>query len=214
MKPDGRRRTPNRRGEGGLLRADIVGAASEIVDETGGVSAVTLSAVARRIGIATPSIYPHFRNPDAIILALQERDFAALHVDLDAAVEGAGADPVGRLRALCTAYLEFARERPQQYQLLFGGIWNTRQAVADSAIATADLAELGQASLQRLTGLLRDCVDAGSSLSADPQGDAIALWVGLHGLAHQRIVSIAMDWPADIEERLVRELARLRDQPG
>ncbi len=212
MEPDGRRRTPNRRGEGGRLRADIVDAASEIVDETGGVAAVTLSAVARRIGIATPSIYPHFRNPDAIILALHERDFAALHVDLDAAVEGAGADPVARLQALCQAYLEFARERPQRYQLLFGGIWNSRRALADAAIAMADLGALGQASLQRLTGLLRDCVESGSSLSSDPQGDAVALWVGLHGLAHQRIVSIAMDWPVDIEQRLVGELARLRDQ--
>jgi AcrR family transcriptional regulator len=212
MEPDGRRRTPNRRGEGRRLRADIVEAASEIVDETGGVAAVTLSAVARRIGIATPSIYPHFRNPDAIILALQERDFAALHVDLDAAVEGAGADPVARLQALCRAYLEFARERPQRYQLLFGGIWNSRRALADAEIAMTDLAALGQASLQRLTGLLRDCVEAGSSLSSDPRSDTVALWVGLHGLAHQRIVSIAMDWPVDIEQRLVGELARLRDQ--
>jgi AcrR family transcriptional regulator len=50
-------RVRNRRGQGGRLRTDIVTAAAELLDEAGTEQAVTLRAVARRIGIAAPSIY-------------------------------------------------------------------------------------------------------------------------------------------------------------
>jgi hypothetical protein len=124
-------------------------------------------------------------------------------------VDRAGSEPVARLRALCGDYLAFAAEQPQRYMILLGGLWDTRRAVALDAVAAAEIGELGLASLQLLAEVLRACVEEGSSSSDDPDADAVVLWVGLHGLAHQRIVSVAMDWPADVEERLVARLARL-----
>ena len=53
--PPARRR--NRRGEGDRLRDEIITAASQIIGETGDDSALTLRGVARRLGIAAPSIY-------------------------------------------------------------------------------------------------------------------------------------------------------------
>ena len=49
-------RQRNRRGEGDRLREEIITAASQIIGETGDDSALTLRAVARRIGIAAPYI--------------------------------------------------------------------------------------------------------------------------------------------------------------
>jgi hypothetical protein len=42
--------------------------------------------------------------------------------------------------------------------------------------------------------------------------DAVALWVGLHGLAHQQSVAASFPWPADIAERLITTLAHLTDR--
>ena len=55
-------RARNRRGEGARLRDDIVAAAVALLDETGDQAAVSLRAVARRVGIAAPSIYRHFAD--------------------------------------------------------------------------------------------------------------------------------------------------------
>src|SRR5215471_3221966 len=65
-----RSRRRNRRGEGSQLRADIVTAARELIEESGSAEAVTLRAVARRVGIAAQSIYGHFPGPEQIVRAV------------------------------------------------------------------------------------------------------------------------------------------------
>lgn len=203
------RRPRNPRGQGARLRADILGAAAELLEETGDEKAVTLRAVARRVGIAAPSIYAHFADPQAILVAIVREAFAELLQHLQAAEAGAGSDPVARLRAVCAAYLDFARSRPQRYRVAFGGLWDSAEAVEGAAITESEAAGLGQDALEVIVAALRECVATGRSGSTDPFADAVALWVGLHGLAHQRVVAPLFPWPEDVAERLVDPLARL-----
>src|SRR4051812_43954541 len=120
--PDAARSRPrNRRGEGAKLRTDILDAAAALLDETGDEQAVTLRAVARKVGVSAPSIYRHFTDRQAILLALAQEAFAELADQLTLAT---GTNPVTRLRAVCAAYLDFATTRQQRYQLMFGGLWN------------------------------------------------------------------------------------------
>ncbi|MFJ2557744.1 MULTISPECIES: TetR/AcrR family transcriptional regulator [unclassified Streptomyces] len=206
-----RARARNRRGEGGRLREDIVAAAVELLDEAGDERAITLRSVARRVGIAAPSIYPHFPDQPAIMLAVVQREFAELHDSLRSVVDKAGTEPRQRLYAVCHAYLDFARTHPERYRTMFGGLW--MPDLADSSVTDVDLATLGDASMRILADALADCAAAGQSTSTDPAGDAVALWVGLHGLAHQRAVADAFPWPRDIAGRIIAALAHL-DAPG
>jgi AcrR family transcriptional regulator len=199
-------RTRNPRGEGDRLRDDILAAATGILDGTGSEQAVTLRAVARRVGISAPSIYTHFADRDAILLALTRDAFAALTAHLR---EVDAADPVDRLLAVCDAYLDFAATRPERYRLMFGGVWNAAPAVERATISGDDVAALGQDALRLFVEALDACVRAGRSASTDAAADAVALWLGLHGLAHQRSVAGAFPWPADITTRLIRPLAHL-----
>jgi AcrR family transcriptional regulator len=199
-------RTRNARGQGGLLRGDIVRSAAQLLDETGDAGAVTLRAVARQAGISAPSIYAHFADREAILLAVVQEEFDALTAHLAAT---AGDDPVAGLLAWCHSYLEYATAHPQRYLVMFGGIWNAQRAVADEVIAREDVAALGQTALADLVGRLQACVTAGQSTSSDPMADAMVLWVALHGLAHQRIVSTALPWPPGVADRMVRRLAYL-----
>jgi AcrR family transcriptional regulator len=201
-------RERNRRGQGGRLRADIVTAAAELLDEAGNEQAVTLRAVARRIGIAAPSIYAHFPDRQAIMLAVVQDAFAELTealratTDAETGTDSAGGEgAVARLHAACAAYLDFAATRPQRYRVMFGGLWNGGAAVDNAEVSAAEVTELGQEALAVLVAALDACVAAGSSTSA--------LWLGLHGLAHQRSVAAGFPWPADIAERLIASLAHL-----
>lgn len=201
-------RVRNRRGEGSRLRAEIVRGGAELLDETGQEQSVTLRAVARRVGITAPSIYGHFPDRESILLAVVQQAFAELTEQLQAAQAAAGSDPETRLRAVSDAYLHYARLRPQRYRVMFGGVWDVTDAVR-AAASPAEAAALGQDALAVIVGALRDCAAAGCSASTDPFADAVALWVALHGLAHQQAVIPHFPWPAGTAERLVERVALL-----
>ncbi|WP_053737612.1 TetR/AcrR family transcriptional regulator [Nocardia sp. NRRL S-836] len=202
-------RRRNRRGEGGRLREEIIAAAVALLDEGGDERAVTLRSVARRAGIAAPSIYPHFADQPSIMLAVVRQEMDRLAVVLREADEQAGPDPRSRLFAVCNAYLDLARTHPQRYRIIFGGLW--MPSADDTSITDADLESLGAEALTLLARVLGACVEAGIAHGSDDlHGDAVALWLGLHGLAHQRAVVRKMPGPQDVAERLITALAHLR----
>lgn len=207
--PGGTNRRRNARGDGQRLRADIVAAAEAILDETGNEQAVTLRAVARRIGIAAPSIYSHFPDAHAILQAVVVGAFASLRDVVSEADTAAGPDTVERLEAICAAYLEYARTQPERYKLLFGGVWSAPKAVEADALTVPDAQEIGQDVIGVLVDAMRDAAQAGTSATDDPFADATAVWLALHGLASQRSASSLFPFPCDIEDRLVRPLLRL-----
>jgi AcrR family transcriptional regulator len=191
-------RSRSRRGEGRQLRTEILAAAAELLDASGGERAVTLRAVARRVGIAAPSIYPHFPDRPAILTALVQQGCAELADRIRSAVATAGDDTDVRLIAACRAYVDFARSRPERYRAMFAGAHHPDEPAEPAARAVLILTEA-----------LTDCVAAGRSTSADPGADAISLWIGLHGLAHQYTVAASYTWPADIVHRISAPLSRL-----
>ncbi|WP_262059763.1 TetR/AcrR family transcriptional regulator [Streptomyces sp. STR69] len=101
--PPGTARARNRRGEGGRLRDDIVAAAVELLEETGDESSVTLRSIARRVGVAAPSIYRHFPDQPSIMLAVVQQAFAMLETELRSALDAADGGARERLFAVCGA---------------------------------------------------------------------------------------------------------------
>ena len=202
-------RVRNRRGEGDRLRHEIVAAAVDLLDETGDECAITLRSVARRVGIAAPSIYRHFPDQPAIVLAVVRSAFTELDEQLRTAVDTAGDAPRERLIALCRSYLEFALAHPGRYRTMFGGVW--LPGLNESSVTGEDVGTLGRASMRRLTEALQGCVTAGCATSTDVSADAVALWLGLHGLAHQRAAAPSFPWPPDIAERVITTLAHFTD---
>ncbi|MEV1022145.1 TetR/AcrR family transcriptional regulator [Streptomyces sp. NPDC050264] len=203
-------RVRNRRGEGSKLREDIVDAAAALLDETGDERAITLRSVARKVGIAAPSIYPHFPDQPAIMLAVVRREFAALETHLRAASPEAGNDPRDRLYTLCRAYLGYAQDHPGRYRTMFGGLW--MPTLGDSSLTPEELTTLGAGAMQILVGALADCVTAGQSSATDPELDAVALWVSLHGLAHQHAATRIFPWPAEpLADAIITRVAKLND---
>jgi AcrR family transcriptional regulator len=181
-------RRPYRRGEGGKLRADIIAAAAGLMEETGTEQSVTLREVARRIGIAAPSIYEHFPSREAIVYAVIDDSFVQLRTALSQAMDGES-DPLLRLRAGCAAYLRFASERPGQYRVLFGRFQHLEDRPPSREVARAE-------SFGMLVNAVRECVRSGEIASDDPRADAVALWAALHGYATLRASLPLFDWPA------------------
>lgn len=89
-------------------RQAIVAAATALVDRD---HAVTLRAVSREADVPTSSIYQHFPDPAAILLAVCHEAF----LELEAAVLG-----TPDAYAAGFAYLDFAAAHPRRYRVMFG----------------------------------------------------------------------------------------------
>jgi AcrR family transcriptional regulator len=200
-------RRRNRRGEGNRLRDEIIAAATALLERTGAEESVTLRSVAREVGIAAPSIYAHFPDRDAILVAVVSAAFDELRDALAAGTApepAAQADPVAGLLSGCQAYARFAVTRPTRYRVLFG---RTRT----DADASPDPGRLDV--FQVLVDAVAACAAAGRSDSTDPFADAVALWSAMHGAVSLRAAAPRFPWPPleDSIDDLVRRLARIRD---
>lgn len=79
--------------------------------ERGGPSAVTMQAVADRVGVRAPSLYKRVRDREALLRLIVEASVADLGARL------AASD--GSLAALARGYRAFARDRPEAFRLLY-----------------------------------------------------------------------------------------------
>jgi AcrR family transcriptional regulator len=205
-------RRRNRRGQGALLRDDIVQAAATLLEETGRDDAVTLRAVAREAGITAPSIYAHFGHRDEIMVAVVQGAFSMLAAALrpDPAEQ---ARPVPALYAVCRAYLDFAAEHPALYRVMFE---RSRREVIEPGGAGFDVTTIvGADAFGVLLDAVAACVDAGDSTETSAIAATVRVWVSLHGMATLRASSPWFPWPPRdaLLDDLVRRAADLRPSP-
>ena len=194
----------NRRGQGLLLREEILRAATAIIVRTGSDQAVTLRSVAREVGIAAPSIYAHFPDRDAIIDAVVVESLGRLREEILTAA-GEHEDPVDSLLAGCAGYVGFGTREPARYRLLFSSPRIKAEAADCSPVLPS-----GLHAFQTLVDSLESCARAGRSETDDPFGDAVALWTALHGQVTLRAGLPDFPWPpTDTVEQLVRRLGRI-----
>ncbi len=111
-------RSRYRRGEGALLRQDILDAAARLLGESGDEERVTIRAVAAEVGVSPPSVYLHFPDKDTLIFEVCQQLFAALDEAIESATAGLD-DPFDRMRARGLAYARFGVEHPEHYRVLF-----------------------------------------------------------------------------------------------
>lgn len=173
-------RSRNRRGEGALLRAEIVTAASGLLETLDGQEALSLRAVARAVGIAPQSVYLHFADRRELLTAVYALRFAELRAALENSALAADDDPSARLAAICRAYLDYGLANPGHYRVLFG------TAGTPGWEPTAE-----QLPGLPTFGLLVDAViDCGGTRSG-----ATCLWASLHGLITLRQDRPSFPWP-------------------
>ncbi|USX52834.1 TetR/AcrR family transcriptional regulator [Lentzea sp. HUAS12] len=112
-----------------LSAAVVIADAAALADEAG-FEKVTLSAVARRLGVQAPSLYSHVRDLEALrdgMTALALGELAGL---VAAAI--AGRSGLDALRAYAAVYRAYAQESP--------GRWQSLQRRAGEAVVRSDAA--------------------------------------------------------------------------
>lgn len=176
----------------GLTRQRVVAEAAALADHDG-VEALSLAALAGRLGVRVPSLYKHIGG----IEDLQRRLALAGVQDLTAALSAATVGRAGpdALRACAAAYRGYARAHPGRYAAL--------QRVPARHVPEVD-GELRAAS-DRLVGLLL-AVLRGYGFDGDEAVHAVrALRAALHGfVALEAVGGFGMPQDVDVSfDRLV-----------
>lgn len=186
----------NRRGQGERLREEIVATALRLLEELGDDEALSLRAVAREIGIAATSVYLHFADRDALVLAAMRSSHADLVRASDEA-EAAAGEPVGGLRARVQVMGSWSHEHPGLYKVLHESAVNQR---CDMSFKM----ELGK----RTTEAVQRCMDAGLAPAGDAASVSLDLRAAVHGAVSMRVNQPDLPWEP-LEEQVDRLLTKL-----
>ena len=167
------------------VRSAVLAAAGELVAERG--LGLTMSEIAERAGIGRATLYRHFRDVDAVLLAWHEHQVAGHLQHLTGVRDGVTGSAGQRLEAVLVAYAELSAHGP-------GG-------AAAGRLHRGQHMEPARASLHDfITELVVEAVRAGQVRSDVPAEELAIFLLGalsstrsIDPAASRRLVTVAMD---------------------
>ena len=156
----------------GATEQAIYEAARDILAE-GGLQALSMRALAARVGTTPTAIYHYFQNKEDLVRRVVLRGFQEFDASLRRAIDGLPEGSVDRLAAIGEAYIRFAVENEPYFKITFG-------------IQAGCPRELDEVPARGGYDVLRQCVvdamEAGTIRPADPDVVVLYLWSVVHGL--------------------------------
>ncbi len=179
----------------GDLRDALVQAALTEAEQ-GGPEAISLKALAKRLGVSQPAPYRHFADREALLEAVTAEAFRQFSAVLRESVSKPSKR--SRLARIARATLDFGLRRNGIYRLMFAS--RTMAAVAkDSELSKAKMETFGlvlQALGDPAPGFLRE-------------RHALSIWTGVHGVVMLAEQGLLTGEAAHISiEELVEDMVR------
>ena len=165
------RKRPDAYHHGDLRRALLREAVRTI--QAQGVEALTLRAVAGKLGVSRTALYRHFADKQALLGAVAAEGFRTLRDALVAAWEREGRGRPG-FEAMGRAYVHFALEHPSHYRVMFG-------SAAVAPVPAPD--DPGGGAFQALVDALVEQQGQGLVRGDPPRLLALYVWSVVHGVA-------------------------------
>lgn len=157
------------------LKQEIVRVACELGTELG-EDGLTMRGIASRLGVSATALYQHFEGKSSILRAIRLHGLRLINDVLDPCFEQGG--PLERISAVSRTYIQFARDNPWLYGVLFTG------EALNHAGLTDEEANAASHSHSRVIQCFRDAKAAGLLHDdADPETATLQLWAANHGVA-------------------------------
>ena len=184
-----RRRARSPRGSGENLAEEIIEAAGELLVENGDDTAMSIRAVANRVGVTSPSIYLHFADKEALLDAVCARYFERLDDEMAAASEGVD-DAFRRALNQGMAYVRFAVATPVLYRVAFGKPTSAgHPSKVDEVLAAS--------AYSRFAGTVTELADEGVFDHAEIADIVLEFWAAAHGIASLMLAKPGLAWGDD-----------------
>lgn len=176
--------------ETGETEMAILAAARDILAE-GGLDALSMRAVASRVGTTPTAIYHYFEGKDDLVGRVVAHGFRQSEVHLWKAIERFPVGSIDRLAALGEAYIRFAMDHRPYFTIIFG-------------IGSGKPRKLDDVPGRGGYGVMRQCVvdamNSGTIRRADADTVVLYLWSIVHGLV---TIALALDSEAMLKETAI-----------
>lgn len=181
------------------MREAILSAALKLFSDEG-YENVTMRKIADKIEYSVGTIYLYFKDRDEIFFELHNRGFAQFY-QKQLSVQHIK-DPIERLFAHGMAYIEFAMEKPEYYDVMF---------ISRTSAKTLHQFEHWMEG-ERTYGLLKlnikQAIEAGHFLGVDLEVAAFSLWSFVHGISSLFVRDRMMMIPPEAIKPLVNSALR------
>jgi AcrR family transcriptional regulator len=188
-KPQRSARKP--KGDGHLRRGEILRAAERIFIAEG-YQGATIRKIADEVGVSSTALYMHFRDKDEILLEICDTAIARL-LKSNSEISTRPIDAVSRVRLMLDAYMSFALENPNAYQLVFCG--HSGLVSEDKQMVTA---ALGDSCYDVFAGTVSEIGATGRLRTGTVESAAQSMWAACHGLVALLLTKPSFHWaPTD-----------------
>jgi AcrR family transcriptional regulator len=171
----------NPRGQGQILRDQLVEAATDLLATLDSPQALTLRMVARQVGVAPANVYSHFGDLNALVehvLRLRYQELAEL---MGRAAERAST-PLEDLVGRCAAHLYWGTGNPGHYRVVFGGRASSDVFPSPAHEAGAELLAGVAAALAAAATPMARQAQAAADDNPGQLRAGLLLWAGLDGI--------------------------------
>ena len=164
----------------------ILAAASALFLE-GGISALSVRAIAKRAGVSTIGIYSHFNGKQGVLDALYIEGFNKVYDAMDIGEQMIDYESVVES---CKRYLKVAYYHEAHYRLIFGE--------SDAAYQPSEEArEAADRAFSKLVSNTAKYIDR-YELKLDTLKAALDIWAVMHGyvsISHHAMANERLSWP-------------------
>lgn len=161
------------------LKSKILESAKELFLEKG-YEATSIRNIAERIEYSPTTIYLYFKDKDDIFYALHQEGFRLLNEYFK--VLQHVPDPFERLKTITKAYIKFALENREFYDLMF-----ISRAPMNALKDDCEDWDEGKKSFEALVQTVSQCVELGYFRGMDPEHLSFTLWSMVHGVCSLEI---------------------------
>jgi AcrR family transcriptional regulator len=161
------------------LKAKILQAAKALFMEKG-FEETSIRNIAEKIEYSPTTLYLYFKDKDEIFHALHTEGFTLLNQYFRPLIHVS--DPFERLKAINKAYINFAKENGELYDLMF---------ILNSPMKSVEKEEgewkEGRRAFEFLIGTVTECIQKGYFQGMNPEVLAFTLWSMVHGICSLEI---------------------------
>lgn len=172
----------------GNLKEEMLNIALNVI-ATQDVDQLTLKVLADATGTARTAIYKHFKSKDALIEKVIETGFQKFDERISPILTDKNKPLIDRFYLSAKAYIEFARNNPNLYRLLFGKKY---AHIRENIISIKDENCSGFGALKKA---IEEGQESGILKKEDSFQKAIILWSMLHGVS-----SLLIDGFMDVDK--------------
>jgi AcrR family transcriptional regulator len=171
-------RPPQKPYHHGDLRRVLIEAAMQLAAEGADIS---VRETARRAGVSPGAPFRHFPTRDALMTAVAEEAQRRFRAEIDAALSAAPADdPLAQFRALGLAYLRWALQNPDHFEIISTGRYFAHDAAGELSRDNAEIIAVSER-------LLAEAAAQGRLRSSDLKRIQIAGRALVYGFARMQI---------------------------